>query len=62
MDIIIKGKTDNSSLTYNEVLAVYDMNTHLRIQFKTNSAYYATYESFTLDIDKDLIDTLTITF
>ena len=62
MDIIINGKTDNSSLTYNEVLALYDMNTHLRIQFKTNSDYYATYDSFTLDIDKDLIDTVTITF
>ena len=58
----LKARQKNSSLTYHEVLAVYDMNTHLRIQFKTNSAYYATYESFTLDIDKDLIDSVTITF
>lgn len=60
MDVIIKGKIENSELPYREVLAVYDMNTHIRIQFKTNSTYYALYESYTLDIDKDIIDYIVV--
>lgn len=60
MDIIIKGKIENSELPYREVLSVYDMNTHIRIQFKTNSVYYALYESYTLDIDKDIIDYIVV--
>ena len=55
MQIKIIGHADRGAVEYDQVLAVYDMNTHIRLQFKPTSAYYAMYESYTLDLDKYLI-------
>lgn len=55
MKIKIIGQADRGAVEYDQVLAVYDMNTHIRLQFKPTSSYYAMYESYTLDLDKDLI-------